>query len=269
MESPTQKSQQFYEHYFDSADYDVFRYDVGSFCTRQFIIKNIKNCEGRVLEIGVGISTILEDLAQFDRYGIDVSSKNIELAASIFSDKKMTAKLQVANAEELPFESNFFDVIVSSHTLEHVKNDTAVLRECSRVLKSGGEALFFVPGRVSGIATQEEWEKLGHYRMYNSARFMSLEKSVLPHMRLTHLIYPHKIHNLVWNKTKKLFRWVNYPVKKWILRDHKTYELRPIYQKLFMPAMAKTLNYLDAKVMNFEDNFLGKEFNVLARFEKN
>ncbi len=267
MEKQLYKNQQFYDNYFDSADYDVFRYDVGSFCTRHFILKNIQHKSGKILEIGVGISTLLEDLPLFDRYGIDISPKSIETVASIFRKKHIDVKLQTANAENLPYESSFFDVIVSAHTLEHIKDDAAVLRECARVLKPGGEAIFFVPGRISGLATKEEWERLGHYRMYNLEKFKQLE-ALVPEMRLATLVYPHKVHNLVWNRLKHFFRLVNYPIKKWILRDHKTYELRATYQNFFMPVIAKTLNALDARAMYTEKNLLGKEFNVLVKFEK-
>jgi ubiquinone/menaquinone biosynthesis C-methylase UbiE len=262
------KQQQFYDHYFDTANYDVFRYDVGSFCTRNFIIKNMQNTTGRLLEIGTGISTLLEDLPLFERHGIDISPKNIEIVTAIFQQKNISVNLKVADAEDLPYEANFFDAIVSSHTLEHVEHDDAVIRECARVLKSKGEAIFFVPGRITGIATIDEWEKFGHYRLYNSERFKQLASLVAPEMQLTTMLYPHKIHNLIWNNLKNFFRWSNYPIKKWVYRDHKTYELRPMYQKVFMPATATVLDYLDTDIMKRESNFLGNEFNMLVRFEK-
>lgn len=141
-------------------------------------------------------------------------------------------------------------------------------KECARILKPGGELIFFVPGRIDGSATKEEWLKLGHYRSYNLERFKSLEKNVQDSLCLKTVLYPHKIHNLIWNKLKHFFRWANYPIKKWIMRDNKTYEIRPIYNKFILPFTARSLDFFDSFTFKTEKNFCGAEFNVLVRFEK-
>jgi len=268
MQKEQKKGVVFYNNMFAQDTYEIHRYDVGSYCTRQEIIKSIRHTSGTVLEIGTGISTLLEDLPTFDRFGIDIAPASIKRAQQIFKDRHVTANLQVADATKLPFSNNFFDVIVSSHVLEHIKDDAAVLQECARVLKPGGELILWVPGRTSGIATQAEWEKNGHYRMYNRKRFDDLHTTVQPSLVLTSLVYPHKMHNLVWNRAKHLVRWLNYPLKKWILRDNKTYEIRPTYKKIVLPIITKTLNVCDNLTRHSEKKFLGAEFNVLARFEK-
>jgi ubiquinone/menaquinone biosynthesis C-methylase UbiE len=258
----------FYDNYFNKSSYDVFRYDVGSFCTRKYVLKHIKHKSGTVLEIGVGLSSLLEDLQNFDCFGVDISPETIKQAQDIFSSKKLKANFSTANAENLPFNDNTFDVIVSVHTLEHIEHDDIVIQECARVLKPGGELLFFVPGRVDGLATEEEWAKWGHYRMYNKDHFENLASLANPVLILTDLKYPHKVHNLIWNKCKNVFRWVNYPVKKIFLRDNKTYELRPTYQNFFLPTVSGILDFCDSFVLKKQKNFCGVAFNVFARFEK-
>jgi SAM-dependent methyltransferase len=257
----------FYNNMFAQDTYEIHRYDVGSYCTRQEIIKSIRHTSGTVLEIGTGISTLLEDLPTFDRFGIDIAPDSIKRAQQICKERHINANLQVADATKLPFPNAFFDVIVSSHVLEHIKDDAAVLQECARVLKPGGELIIWVPGRVSGVATQAEWEKNGHYRMYNRKRFDDLHATVQHSLVLASLVYPHKMHNFVWNRAKHLVRWINYPIKKWILRDNKTYEIRPVYQKVFLPAIMTILNACDRITRKTEKKFLSAEFNVLARFE--
>lgn|GEM_PF-2648089 len=271
MKQPKQfqeeESQQFYDHYFDTADYEVFRHDIGSFCTRNIIIKQIQHQQGTLLEIGTGISTMLEDLPQFERFGIDISDNTVAQVRNHFQKTGINAQVMVADAQSLPFASNSFDVIVSAHTFEHIKHDDKAFQECARVLKPGGELIIFVPGRIDGTATQSEWEKLGHYRSYNCQRFIDLVQAE-PSLQMRSLFYPHKIHNLVWNRFKHAVRWINYPIKKWILRDNKTYEIRPLYQNVFMPALVKTLDCLDQLTSKQEKNFCGTEFNVLACFVK-
>jgi len=258
----------FYNHYFDNTDYTVFRFDIGSYATRKIIREQISYTKGTVLEIGTGFSTLLEDLPYFTKFGVDISEKTIEHMKQLFAERKIDATLVAADAESLPFADNFFDVIVSSHTFEHIKNDAKALAECARVLKPGGELIIFVPGRINGTATEEEWLKLGHYRMYNRQRFNDLAATVADTMRLRSVTYPHKMHNLIWNRAKHSFRWANYPIKKWILRDGKTYEDRPLYQKAILPSVVHTLDFLDQFTIKSETNLLGAEFNVLACFEK-
>jgi ubiquinone/menaquinone biosynthesis C-methylase UbiE len=267
------KKHDFYDSYFSSADYNVFRYDVGSFCTRKLIISQITHKHGALLEIGTGISSLISDIKNskdlnFDCFGIDISATTITTVKNQFDKLGISVELKTADAENLPFPDNTFDVIVSAHVLEHIKHDDKVIKECARALKPGGELIIFVPGRKSGVATQEEFSKFGHFRYYNKFLFKKLEEAVAPTLKITKIIYPHKIHNLIWNRLKNVFRWANYPVKKWLLRDNKTYEIRPTYLKILLPVVSKTLDFLDKATIHSEKNFLGIEFNVFVKFEK-
>jgi SAM-dependent methyltransferase len=49
------------------------------------------------------------------------------------------------NMMALPFESDSFDLVVHSDTLEHVPDPIQALRECRRVLRRGGACIFTVP----------------------------------------------------------------------------------------------------------------------------
>ena len=74
------------------------------------------------------------------------------------------------------------------------------------------------------------------------------------------------MHNLLWNRCKHFFRWINYPLKKWVFRDNKTYELRPAYQKFLLPFFSKVLDGCDVFTQKTEKNLLGSEFNVLLTY---
>ena len=260
----------FYDHYFDADDIVSYRYDVGAKATRGAILEKMTIHKGTILEIGTGISSLLLDLQQepFDCFGIDISEPTITKIKHWFDTVKASAQFFTANAEALPFGDSFFDSIVSSHTFEHIKDDARAFSECTRVLKPGGELILFVPGRIDGTATIQEWESLGHYRSYNRARMEALAKSSKGTMELESIEYVHKVHNLVWNRLKNVFRWVNYPFKKWVMRDGKSYEHRFVYQKIALPVLMKTLSFFDSFTKNKQKNFLGAEFNVLVRFRK-
>jgi len=55
-----------------------------------------------------------------------------------------TCEFVLADASKLPFEDNSFDIAVLNDVMEHVDHPEAVLRDLSRVLKSGGQVLINV-----------------------------------------------------------------------------------------------------------------------------
>ncbi len=82
-------------------------------------------------------------------YGIDIDSVYIE-AARLFSQKMgNNTHFQISYGEELPFEDNFFDAIITSDTFEHVRDLKKVLQECQRVLKGDGIIICSFPQYLS------------------------------------------------------------------------------------------------------------------------
>ena len=82
----------------------------------------------RVLDIGCNSGYIAEFTEGCDCYGVDVAPGLVAIASKVI-------KAQVAPAENLPFEDNFFDVSVLGEILEHVYDPEVVVREAVRVTK--------------------------------------------------------------------------------------------------------------------------------------
>jgi ubiquinone/menaquinone biosynthesis C-methylase UbiE len=90
----------------------------------------------KILDVGCAKGFMLYDFhklnLKLDLYGIDISKYAIENCVP-----EIKNKLQVANATKLPFEDNFFDLVISIntiHNLDKVECATA-LKEISRVSK--------------------------------------------------------------------------------------------------------------------------------------
>jgi len=97
----------------------------------------------KVLEVGVGVGTDHLELAKAGAIltGIDITSKSIELTKKNLELHGYNSNLLVADAEDLPFENNSFDIVYSFGVLHHVPNTQKAIDEIYRVLKPKGKAV--------------------------------------------------------------------------------------------------------------------------------
>ena len=94
-----------------------------------------------VLDIGCGGGLLSNDLSKigYNVTGIDIHEEVLQVARNYNHHKKI--KYIKANALNLPFQNESFDVVCAMDFLEHVDDYQAALREGVRVLKKNG--LFF------------------------------------------------------------------------------------------------------------------------------
>ncbi|AEW00984.1 Methyltransferase type 11 [Niastella koreensis GR20-10] len=59
--------------------------------------------------------------------------------------QKIDKHIQYADATQLPFPDNAFDLVIGNHIMEHIPNDRLAMREIYRVLQPGGRAILQVP----------------------------------------------------------------------------------------------------------------------------
>ncbi len=82
-----------------------------------------------------------------DVYGVDVDPDKIARAS------EWLPNLQVAPAENLPFDDGTFDVILLNEVIEHVDDDRDTIREAYRVLAPGGHIIIYAPNRLYPFET--------------------------------------------------------------------------------------------------------------------
>ena len=107
----------------------------------------------RVLEVGCGAGT---DLARFAKAGavvtgVDIAASAIALATQNFEQQGLEADLREADGEHLPFAADSFDLVYAHGVVQYTSGAQALVDECRRVLKPGGEAIFQVYNRMSWL----------------------------------------------------------------------------------------------------------------------
>ena len=105
----------------------------------------------RVLEVGCGLGT---DGAQFakagaDYTGVDLTEAAVGLARKRFDLSNLPGKFLKADAENLEFEDDLFDLVYSHGVLHHTPDTVGAVREIHRVLKPGGRAIVMLYHRGS------------------------------------------------------------------------------------------------------------------------
>jgi tocopherol O-methyltransferase len=101
---------------------------------------NVTQAEN-ILDVGCGIggsSLYLAEKFGAKATGITLSPVQANRATERAQTANLNAQFQVANALEMPFADNSFDLVWSLESGEHMPDKVKFLQECHRVLKPGG-----------------------------------------------------------------------------------------------------------------------------------
>ncbi|MGF1590839.1 MAG: methyltransferase domain-containing protein [Pleurocapsa sp.] len=149
--------------------------------------QNNPNVPQNIIDVGCGIGGSTLYLAQkfgSNATGITLSpvqaSRAKERAVEAGIDSRV--RFQVANALEMPFEDNTFDLVWSLESGEHMPEKTKFVAECYRVLKPGGKMILATwchreTNSLAGDLTSSEVAHLKEiYRVYCLPYVISLSE---------------------------------------------------------------------------------------------
>jgi ubiquinone/menaquinone biosynthesis C-methylase UbiE len=110
----------------------------------------------KVLEVGFGAGV---DFVRFARAGADLSGIDLTEAGKEAVDRwleleGLAANTQVADAENLPFESDTFDLAYSWGVIHHTPDTPKAAKELLRVVKPGGEVRAMIYHKPSLVCLQ-------------------------------------------------------------------------------------------------------------------
>lgn len=106
---------------------------------------------GRLLEVGCSMGNDAVQLARrgLQVTGIDLTENAIALIRERFALAQLPGDFHVADAEDLPFEDNRFDLVYSFGVLHHTPDTAGAVEELRRVLRPGGKAVVMLYNQYS------------------------------------------------------------------------------------------------------------------------
>lgn len=108
----------------------------------------------QVLDLGTGPGNVAAVFAEHGAKvtGADLSPQMVNVAKGRYPH----IAFKEANGENLPFEDDTFDTVISNYVVHHFARPDVVFREIARVLKPGGRLVFAVwgaPEDQTGVGT--------------------------------------------------------------------------------------------------------------------
>jgi ubiquinone/menaquinone biosynthesis C-methylase UbiE len=153
-----------------SDEVEAFRFQSAMRYQLEPYIENFANFSSasnkKILEIGVGLGADHQKFAEAGAIltGIDLTEKAIKYSQKRLSLFGLTSMLQVADAENLPFANQSFDLVYSWGVIHHSPDTQKAVNEIYRVLDKGGEAKVMIYHKWS-IVGYMLWMRYGLFRL--------------------------------------------------------------------------------------------------------
>jgi ubiquinone/menaquinone biosynthesis C-methylase UbiE len=140
--------------------------------------EQLAGVDGRILEIGVGTGLNLPHYPDYVRKIVTVDPNpgmNKKLQRRI-DQTGIEVDMRIIGSEQLPFDEDVFDCVVSTITLCSIPAVKQALAELYRVLKRGGRVLFLEHG-VSPEAEVAKWQRRlnGLQRLFGDGCTLTLD----------------------------------------------------------------------------------------------
>lgn len=129
-----------------------------------------------VLDIGCGggmtLKRMSESLDDGVLFGVDYSDVSVQLSSELNQADVASGKLTISkgNVEELPFEDDKFDKIITVESFYFWPDPIENLKEVRRVLKPKGQFLLVADIYENGLLSEHELENVKKYSLNNPTR---------------------------------------------------------------------------------------------------
>lgn len=131
---------------------------------RKFILEQLTP-ESVVLDLGAGAGIV----GEMDFRGKAVRICGADLDPRVV-DNPFLDEGKIANANEIPYPDNSFDVVFANNVMEHIEEPSKAFSEIHRVLKPGGIFLFKTPNRTHYVLLIARFTPHWFHQFFNKLR---------------------------------------------------------------------------------------------------
>ena len=166
-----------------------FREAHGIAFAKEVASHNIIDKGARLVDIACGNSAYPQALSRIcgttfigidlSRTALHESKRLLRFARNDKEGENLCSGLIQGEASQLPLAASKFDIVLSTHTLEHLHRDKETLEEFARILKKGGYLRLEVPNSTKQMSPlfrrlERRLDKLGHLREYHPSDLTKL-----------------------------------------------------------------------------------------------
>ena len=154
-----------------------FRLSAGLRAQADYPLRYLAGRKGRVLDVGCGSGENVATASQmgWDAQGLDVDPMAVSAA------RRRGINVRLGSLNELRFDDDSFDLILSEHVIEHVPDPSDLLREMRRILTPGGMLAVITPN-AAGLLYRwfgPDWRGLEpprHLHIFKPTTLLSLAR---------------------------------------------------------------------------------------------
>ena len=192
------------------------------------------NAGTKILDIGVGLGRLLSQIEFGEKNGMDISLDYLKIA------REKGINCIFSKIEDMPYEDEYFDLIICTDVLEHVIN----LYECSekilKALKKGGYFAVRVPYKESlkhyvddsqyeyvHLRNFDEYSLILHFQKLFKLKFVDSKFTYFPSPNFGKNIFSksYRLSRLIYN----IHKTIN--ISKFVIKYYNPYEITIIFKK--------------------------------------
>ena len=146
----------------------------------RYLIAKPYVCGKRVLDVACGEgygSRLLKEWGAAEVIGLDISEEAVGTATRLFGCEGV--HFYKHTVEQLPFEDDSFDLVVSFETVEHLDHPEQFLKEIARVVRFNGEVILSCPNDHIYAEQVTDFDNPYHKRRWTFFEFKEFAETYL------------------------------------------------------------------------------------------
>jgi ubiquinone/menaquinone biosynthesis C-methylase UbiE len=196
-------------HWQEAFSYSPFKFNAYLNARYKMVFNFLGDIKGKtVVDMGAGDCALTSLMAEKGAkvIAVDNSKEGLEYGKDNFEKKKLKGEFLVADIYNMPLASASANIVVSSDVIEHLDDPEKLLKEASRILKTGGQIIISTPYRIS-----EKPSDLYHTHEFYPNELKSLIEKYFTNIKIkeSHHIFWFSLYNFKYPITKRpLFKYL-------------------------------------------------------------